>query len=317
MEYVDGRKVTDVGPLGRLEMDGAPLADALFAAYLKQVLVEGVFHADPHPGNVLLTRDGRLVLLDIGMVARLAPPAREKLVKLLLAMSDRRPDEVARVARSMGEQLPDYDEAIFERAVADVVGRATESALVDLDVGEMMLELTRKAGEAGLRMDPELAMLGKTLLNLDQVATTLDPQFDPREALHRHISELMRTSMKVSPAAMLASLLEMKEFAEALPGRVNRAFDAIGEGHFELRIKAFDEDEFLQGLHKLANVIAAGSILAAMILSSALLARTSGSEPTLENRIALGVFLVSIVIALVMLWRIASQSRRVRSRRRR
>ncbi|HEX6513981.1 MAG TPA: AarF/UbiB family protein [Nocardioidaceae bacterium] len=317
MEYVEGRKVTDLGPLGRLELDGAPLADALFAAYLRQVLVEGVFHADPHPGNVLLTPDGRLVLLDIGMVARLAPPARDKLVKLLLALADRRPDEVARVARTMGKELPGYDDTVFERAVADVVGRATESSLAELDVGAMMLQLARKAAEAGLRMDPELAMLGKTMLNLDQVATTLDPDFDPREALHRHTSELMRTSMKVSPAAMLSSLLEAKEFAEALPGRVNRAFDAIGEGHFELRIKAFDEDEFLQGLHKLANVIAGGSILAAMILSSALLARSSGGEPTLENRIALAVFLVSIVIALAMLWRIASQSKRVRTRRRR
>ena len=73
MEFVPGRKVTDLGPLGRLELDGAPLADELFGAYIRQVLVDGVFHADPHPGNVLVTDDGRLVLLDIGMVARLAP----------------------------------------------------------------------------------------------------------------------------------------------------------------------------------------------------------------------------------------------------
>ena len=161
-----------------------------------------------------------------------------------------------------------------------MVGRAADASLSDLDVGATVLQLTRKAGEAGLRMDPELVMLGKTLLNLDQVAATLDPDFEPREALRRHTSELMRSSMHTSPAAMMASLLEAKEFVEALPGRVNRAFDAIGEGHFELRVKAFDEDEFLRGLHKLANVIAAGLILASMILASALLARTSGEAPT-------------------------------------
>ena len=170
--------------------------------------------------------------------------------------------------------------------------------------------MTRKAGEAGLRMDPELVMLGKTLLNLDQVAATLDPDFEPREALRRHTSELMRSSMHTSPAAMMASLLEAKEFVEALPGRVNRAFDAIGEGHFELRVKAFDEDEFLRGLHKLANVIAAGLILASMILASALLARTSGEAPTAENRIALVVFVVAVVVAMVMLVRIAADPQR-------
>ncbi|MGZ4444516.1 MAG: ABC1 kinase family protein [Nocardioidaceae bacterium] len=316
MDFVAGKKVTDLGPLARMELDGAPLADALFAAYLKQVLVEGIFHADPHPGNVLVTPDGRLVLLDIGMVARLEPAARDRLVKLFLALADARPDEVARIAMTMGEKLPGFDAAVFERAVADVVGRAADASVADLDIGVMVLQLTRRAAEAGLRMDPELVMLGKTLLNLDQVAATLDPGFAPREALRRHTTELMRSSMKTTPAAMMASLLEAKEFVEALPGRVNRAFDAIGEGHFELRIKAFDEDEFLRGLHKLANVVAAGLILAAMILASALLAHSPGATMSTENRIALVVFVVSVVVALGMLVRIFLQTKNVRTHRR-
>ena len=316
MEYVEGRKITDLGPLGQLELDGAPLADDLFAAYLEQVLVEGIFHADPHPGNVLLTPDGRIALLDIGMVARIAPAYRERLVKLFLALADGRPDEVARVARTLGEELVDYDADAFERAVTEIVGRSAEASLADLDVGAVVLQLTRRAGEAGLKMDPEMVMLGKALLNLDQVAATLDPAFEPRDALRRHTTDLMKSSMKTSPAAMFASVLEAKEFVEALPGRVNRAFDAVGNGHFELRVKAFDEDEFLRGLHKLANVIATGLVLAAMILASALLARSGSNGPSAENRIALVVFIVSVVIALTMLTKIALQTRRVRTRRR-
>ncbi len=102
MEYVEGRKITDIGPLGRMDLDGAALADELFAAYLDQVLDQGVFHADPHPGNVLVTPDGRLVLLDIGMIARIAPSVRDHLVKLLLALADARPEEVARIAMHPG-----------------------------------------------------------------------------------------------------------------------------------------------------------------------------------------------------------------------
>ncbi|HEX6486260.1 MAG TPA: AarF/UbiB family protein, partial [Nocardioidaceae bacterium] len=186
MEYLEGRKITELGPLGRLEVDGAPLADDLFAAYLQQVLVEGVFHADPHPGNVLLTPDGRIALLDIGMVARLAPAYRERLVKLFLALADGRPDEVTRVARTLGEELPDFDPVLLERAVTDIVGRSVDASISDLDVGAVMLQLTRRAGEAGLKMDPELVMLGKAMLNLDLVASTLDPAFEPRDALRRH-----------------------------------------------------------------------------------------------------------------------------------
>jgi predicted unusual protein kinase regulating ubiquinone biosynthesis (AarF/ABC1/UbiB family) len=317
MEYVDGSKVTDLGPLRRLELDGAGLADALFAGYLRQVLVDGVFHADPHPGNVLVTADDRLALIDVGMVARLAPAYRDGLVKLFLALADGRPDEVARIAAGLGEQLPDYDAAHFERAVTEVVGRTADASVSDIDVGAMVLQLTRRAAECGLRMEPQLAMLGKTLLNLDQVALALDPDFEPREALRRHTSQIMRSSMHTSPAAMMASLLEAKEFVEALPGRVNRAFDAVASGHFEMRVKAFDEDEFLRGLYKLANTITSGLILAAMILASALLARSPEGEPTTTNRIALVVFVVSVAVGLVMLVRIALQTRNVGSRRRR
>ena len=315
MEFIAGKKVTDLGPLGQLELDGAPLADQLFSAYLDQVLVQGIFHADPHPGNVLVTPDGRLALLDIGMIARLAPAVRDKLVKLFLALADARPEEVTRIAISLGERLPDFDEAAFARAVVDLVGRSADASLSDLDLGALVLQLTRQAGEAGLRMDPELVMLGKTLLNLDQVAATFDPGFQPREALQRHMAGLMKSSMGTSPATMMASLLEAKEFVEELPGRVNRAFDAVGQGNFELRIKAFDEDEFLRGLHKLANVLATAVVLAAMILASALLAKPSGDGASVENHIALVVFVVAVIVSLGMLARIALQSRNVHTHR--
>ena len=315
MEYVAGRKVTDLGPLGRLELEGAPLADQLFAAYLDQVLVRGVFHADPHPGNVLVTGDGHLVLLDIGMIARLAPTVRDKLVKLFLALADARPEEVARIAITLGTRLPDFDEPEFSRTVADLVGRSADAALSDLDLGALVLQLTRRAGQVGLRMEPELVMLGKTMLNLDQVAAALDPNFQPREALQRHMADLMKSSMRTTPASVMASMLEAKEFIEELPGRVNRAFDAVGQGNFELRIKAFDEDEFLRGLHKLANVLATAVVLAAMILASALLAKPGSRGASAENHVALVVFVVSVVIALAMLARIAFHSRHVRTNR--
>jgi ubiquinone biosynthesis protein len=249
------------------------------------------------------------------MIARLRPAVRDKLVKLFLALADGRPEEVMRIAVTLGEPLPEFDEPAFARTVADLVGRSTDSSLADLDLGALVLQLTRRAAEAGLRMEPELVMLGKTLLNLDLVATTLDPGFEPTEALHRHLTGLMRSSMRTTPAAVMASLLEAKEFVEELPGRVNRAFDAVGRGNFELRVKAFDEEEFLKGLHKLANVLATAVVLAAMILASALLARPSSNGASVENRIALVVFVVAVVVSLGMLARIALGSRRIRTGR--
>src|SRR5207249_2162344 len=81
MDYIRGRKITSLGPLARIEIDGPALAEQLFRAYLQQMLVDGFFHADPHPGNVFLTDDGRIAILDLGMVARLNPGLQETLLK--------------------------------------------------------------------------------------------------------------------------------------------------------------------------------------------------------------------------------------------
>lgn len=317
MEYVPGKKVTEIGPLGRLDLDGAELADALIGAFTQQVLVAGVFHADPHPGNVLLTPDGRLALIDLGMVGHIPVPMRDKLIKLIMALLSGRPDDVSRVARSLGTELPGFDELAFERSVTDVVLRATETSIADLDTGAVMLDLARQSARAGLQLAPELSMLGKAMLNLDQVARTLDPTFSPQEALQRHTTEAMRAGMSMSPASVMAGLMEAKEFVEALPGRVNRAMDAVASGRFEMRVKVFDETEFLRGLHKLANVIAAGLVLAALMIGAALLARPGADGPTVESRIALVVFVVSAVGALLLLARIGWQSRRVQASDRR
>lgn len=313
MEYLSGRKVTELGPLGRLDVDGGALADALMGAFMEQVLVAGVFHADPHPGNVLLTPDGRLALIDVGMVGRIPVTMRDQLVKLILALVSGRPEEVVRVARTLGTELAGFDEIALERAVTDVVLRATQTSIADLDSGVVLLELVRASAEAGLRPAPELAMLGKAMLNLDQVARTLDPTFEPQHALERHTTQIMRAGLSMSPTTVLSGLLEAKQFVEALPGRVNRAVDAVADGRFEVRVKVFDETEFLRGLHKLANVIAAGLVLAALMIGAALLARPGAGGRTFEGRIALAVFVVSAVGALSLLGRIAWQSRKVKA----
>ncbi|HET6793088.1 MAG TPA: AarF/ABC1/UbiB kinase family protein, partial [Acidimicrobiales bacterium] len=108
MDRIDGRKVTELGRFGLLDVDGAALADALFAVYLDQIFVHGFFHADPHPGNVLVTDDGRLALVDLGMVGMLRTEVRTQLIKLVLALAEGRADDVAGVLVQLGTPLEDF-----------------------------------------------------------------------------------------------------------------------------------------------------------------------------------------------------------------
>jgi len=281
MEFIPGRKVTDIGPLGKLELDGAVLAEQLFQAYLDQILVEGFFHADPHPGNVILTPDGRLALVDVGMVARVPKAMRHLLVKLLLALSDGNGKGVADAAVALGRPLDWYDAPGFCARATEMVEQSHGMSLEQIDAGSMVMELMRISGDNGLRLPPELSMLGKALLNLDQVAHTLDPLFEPAAAIEAHASEVMQGQMKTSSGSAFSALLETRDFVEQLPGRVNKVMDAVSEGNFELKVHAFDEAELLRGLQKLANRLTMGLVLAALIVGAAMLMQVETSSKLL------------------------------------
>lgn len=316
MDFIEGRKVTDFGPLARVDMDLRPLADELFGAYLEQILKAGLFHADPHPGNLLVTADQRLALIDVGMIGRIGPDTRTLLAKLMIAVMTSRVDDIVRIAGLLGTPQDDYDAPKLADTVADLMTVVAASSLSEINVGATLIDLSRRSADAGLRPARELALLGKTLLNLETVATCLDPGFDTMAAMQRHLPDLMRSQMGGSSGGALASMLEAKEFIEELPGRLNRAMDAVGNGNFELKVQAFDETQFLKSFHRLANVAAAGLILAALIIGSALLASSHNNGAAVTNTIALTVFVIAVVTSLALLGWMALTSRNVRARRR-
>ena len=318
MDLVPGRKITEVNPVVLLDVDGAALADELFSAYLKQVLVDGFFHADPHPGNVLLTPDGKVGLVDLGQVARIPTRLRDKLVRLLVAIGEGNGDDAAEAAEAMGRPGPRFDAEAFRTEVTDLVARHTALNLEQIDAGAVLLRLAQVCGSCDLRPAPELAMLGKTLLNLDQVGHTLDPGFAPVPAIRRHTGELLRSRMSPDLGSVLASAMEAKDFAMALPGRINRMMDALTRGEFELKVHAIDEAQMLSGLQKLANRLTMGLVIAALIVGAALLVRVPTDVRVLGYpAIAIVCFLLAAaggVALLTSIWRadreINRQSRR-------
>jgi ubiquinone biosynthesis protein len=276
MEYVQGVKVTDLSPVALLEMNGKELAEQLFEAYLKMVFVDGFFHADPHPGNVFVTSDGRVALIDLGMVARIAPRLQEQLLQITLAVSEGRSDEAADVALKISDVRPDFDERTFRRRVADVVQKNKDSVVADIQVGRSFLEMARTSGENGVHPPPEVTMLGKALLNLDSIGRTMSPEFEPNAAIRRNAVSIMNRRMvkAFSPANIFSSALEAKDLLQRLPGRVNRIIDQVADGQVGIKVDTgINPEHLMLGLQKIANRIATGLVLAALIIGAAMLMR--------------------------------------------
>ncbi len=274
MEYIHGTKVTELSPIAQGEIEGPRIAEQLFHAYLKQVLVDGFFHADPHPGNIFITDDGKHVaLLDLGMVARISPRMQEKLLQLLLAISEGHSDDAASIALRIGETEENFDPRAFNQRVKVLVEATQNTTVQKLEVGRLMIEVTRASGECGIRLPSELTMLGKTLLNLDEIVRKLDPAFDPNEFIRNRAPGLMRQRMKKSGStgSIFTGLLETKDFIERLPKRLNAILDRVADNELSIKVHAIDERRLIAGLEKIANRITLGLILAALIVGAAML----------------------------------------------
>lgn len=307
MEHVTGQKITKFSPLVRLDIDGDALAEELFQAYLHQVLVMGVFHADPHPGNVFLTDDHQVALLDLGMVGHIGPEMQDLLLKLLLAISEGKSDNAAQIAEKMGEHGDEYDALVFKRRIADVVGQQRNADLTSIQVGRLLMEIQRIAGDCNLRVSPEFTMLGKTLLNLDMVGRTLSPNFDPNESIRRNAAKILhqKALQSFSSGNLFSLMLEAKEFLEKLPARLNKFTDLVANNKLRMKMDTFDENLIVSTLEKIANRITLGLIIASLIVGAALLMRVNTTFTLLGYPgLAIIFFLLAVAGGAALAWRI-------------
>jgi ubiquinone biosynthesis protein len=316
MDFIEGVKITELPPVRRIELDGAALGDTLFEAYLKQILVDGIFHADPHPGNLFLTERDEIALIDLGMVGYVSEEMQQQLLKLLIAISDGKGEDAAAVAASMGTRLVDFDRAQYTREISQLVTLHRDATMGQIDVGRIVVEITRISGENGVRQPAELTLLGKTLLNLDRVAVSLAPDYDVNAAIRTKAGDLMRRRMlrQLSPTQVLSAAMEMNEFVQELPGRLNRTLDRIADNQLRLKVDAIDELELIAGMQKIANRITAGLVLAALIVGAALLAQVDTQRTIFGYpAVAFLLFLGAVIGGVMLLFDILAHDRKPRT----
>src|SRR5689334_122243 len=317
MEYIAGKKITALNPLRLLEINGGLLADELFRAYLNQFLIDGFFHADPHPGNVFVTDDDRIALLDVGMVGRMTRTFQDNLLRLLLAISEGRGEMAAQAAIKMGEEKEGFDRASFERRIADFVADNSDAILSRMNAGKVTLEITRISADCWFRLPAEFTMIAKALLNLDRVVYTLDSNFDPNIIIRERANEILQRNIlkSVAPNNLLSTAVDLKEFVEKLPTRVNRILDAAGNNNLHFKVDAIDEKIVLEGLQKIANRITLGLVVAALIVGAAMLMRV---ETTFRifgyPGLAMIFFLLAAAAGLVLVFSILFYDERRRKK---
>jgi predicted unusual protein kinase regulating ubiquinone biosynthesis (AarF/ABC1/UbiB family) len=316
MDLVRGRKVTDITGLQRTEQPLGDLAGALLRGYLDQAFVNGEIHADPHPGNLLLTDDGRLAIFDLGMIAHVPPKRRDRLLKLLFAAVDGRGEDVANEGISISTRLEDFDEERYQREVGQLVAQyAARSGGRTVSEGRLVLDLTRIATACGLRTPPELSLLGKTLLNLESICDALDPDMDAKDIVRDHLEDVMRQRLRrsLSPAGLAGELIEVEGLIREAPRKVGNLLTLLSENRLQVRIDGLDDSKLMENMQKIANRITVGLIIAALLVASALMMRVdTGNRLFGYPAVAIVMFMVAALLGLFVVGSVLLTDRKAR-----
>ncbi|HEV7241206.1 MAG TPA: AarF/UbiB family protein [Thermoanaerobaculia bacterium] len=277
-ELVKGKKVSKLTPLALIEGNYASLAGVLTRAYLKQICVDGFWHSDPHPGNLFVREMDdapQIVLLDFGMVSRISHELQDEVIKLLLAISGNRGHEVADACVRMCEPQERFDAVKFTREISTIVAAVHGVSARDINTGQILFNVIAIANQNELKAPPELTMLAKTLLHLDGITRKLDPDYDPQRVIRDYGEQLMsqKLKQKFNPRNFYPALLDFNQLVLDLPHRAREIVDLTAAGRLSFGIKLTQAEEFLAGMHKIANRITVGVVIAALLVSSSLMMR--------------------------------------------
>jgi ubiquinone biosynthesis protein len=299
LELIDGRKVDADHGLGAERAQA--LARQFFRAYVHQVTVEGVYHADPHRGNVLLTTDGRLALVDFGLLGRLDDDTRRNLALLLLAVAQNRADDVADLILGLSRVTLGADEPGFVQELRRKLPRYHWRPLSGIRAGEALADLQRISFDYGIGLPTSFALVGKTLAQADSIARVLHPELDPIELLEEDALEVMlrEGERRLEPNQFFAWLYTQLEPLGRMPRHIGHLVNKLETGTFKVGVAPTDLAGLEQVMRSVANRIGGSVIVAALLLASALLARVHDLRWA-----AFGLFCGAFVLGVYMLWKI-------------
>jgi ubiquinone biosynthesis protein len=309
MEYLEGVSVTRVeDPDVRRQ-----IARLLLQEAYKQVFVDGFFHADPHPGNLRYLADGRIGMIDFGLVGRLSPRMRDLLVRLAMAVAFRDSDRVAKIVYSAGIARERVDLAALSRDVDEVFGTTLGRSLHEIDTERVILQFMSLVSRYGVTLPHELALLGKAGVNVEGVVRTLDPEIDISRELLPQAYQMI--SVPEDPQELmtegLKQVVRLRAMMEEVPLQLDQIVTDVAGGKMHVNVSSEQAEGLVPSIRELGALLAIGMVAAASIVAAALLIIPYFGDMTIRGVpvlpvIAAGMavyagFLMTVVVAWALL----------------
>ncbi len=270
MEFLAGRKVTEAAK----EQDPEQILRRIVEITFQQVFEDGFFHGDPHPGNILILKDGRVGMIDYGLWGRLSASQQDALIDLLAAIAFKSPPTMTRLALRVGQAPPGFDRSLFEREVRELMDRYVGVSLAQLSSGSLIGDAVDVIRRHRIQIPPEFAVLARATATLEGVLREVYPAFDLQALALPYVKTLLlrRFDLERAGPEAMALLLGVRDFVTEVPGQIDQLLRDLSTGRFQVSVRPesfqpLDTAQRVQGLRQVLTTLAAADILAAAIAS--------------------------------------------------
>ena len=279
MEWLDGVSVRDGDAIDALGVDRRELAEDLLRCMLQQMLVDAQYHADPHPGNVMVLRNGQLALIDFGAASRIDPLQQTAIRDVMVAVSQRDADLLRQAALQVATLRRDVDDEDLERALSRFMTRHLAPGMVPS--AAMFNDLLQLFFTFGINLPPELSTFFRALITLEGTLTTLSPGYPVIDRAEAIATEWVRARLAPSTLEELAreELIRMGPLLRRLPRRLDRMANQIERGNFRARVSLFSDPHDEHVVTKLVNRTVLALVGGVVGLIGAILVGVKGGPP--------------------------------------
>lgn len=267
MGRVYGRRITELRHDPDVERTHA-IVERLVLLNFDHIFVDGMFHADPHPGNVLVTDEGDLAFIDMGLMGRLAQDTQDRMLTLLLAITLRDADTLARILVRVGESPKRVHLHTFRDAIRRVLDRYLGLSVADVDTSAVLADLVDLSARFGMRMPKDLALLSKATVTVDGIVRALHPTLEPSAQLAEKAQRLLveRFDPRNLKGGGLRVALQIGMLVQDLPLQISQALLDLERGHVTMQMVSQDLSHLDRNLRGLGMTVFSGLLASASLL---------------------------------------------------
>jgi len=302
MEFIEGTELHNIKKLKRQKVDISHIIEQGYDIVLTQVFIRGFFHADPHPGNIIITPDEKIAFVDFGIVGRFDEKLKNQSIDLFYGIVENNPEQIVNTLIDLCNKQVENKEELKDD-IEDIVSPLQGKDISEVKVSYVLEEIYDVALEYGLRIPVSFVLFGKTMITLEGVALEYDPKLKPIEFAKPFIETLI--AKRYNPInvfnSMMKNMLKFRKLAEEIPEQTSKTLKSIEKGTIHVNIDDTDIKMLSVEIDRSGNRVAYSMLIASLLIVGAL--TVNAGEAFLLNTPAIPFFsfLVALILSLILL----------------